>query len=214
MKFSYQTPCNCGATVSVNAYGDGDWNGAVCHACYSMVHVFDQLSVSVTAERLLGRSQAELVEGDYSLSIVIATMAIESFLTRSFIKLKGMNMLMENSDWPTPEEEIIWEEEYPRSGGFPKPADFVSSKLSGMTFDKFVAANPVAKATMSKFPEAANQSARDFFQKWLFVPRNRIAHWGYVNATEGEASRCLELAFAVVAIFREMDSAKYQPSKA
>jgi hypothetical protein len=213
MKFSYQVPCGCGARVTVIAYGDGDWSGVACPDCHNMLHVFDPLSVSVTAERLLGRSQAELLDGDYSLSIVISAMAIESFLTRSFMKLKGMNMLMENFTWPTTEEEKAWEVEYPRTGGFPQPADFVSSKLAGMSFDKFVTTNLVARTAVSKFPEVAGQSARDFFQKGLFVPRNRIAHWGYVNATKQEASRCLELAIAVITIFREMDRAKYQPSK-
>jgi hypothetical protein len=109
----------------------------------------------VTAERLLLRSEAEMLEGDYSLSIVIATMAIESFLTRLFMKLKGMDMLALMSNLPTPGQEEAWERDYPRSGGFPKPADFVSSEIAGMSFDDFVARNQVAKAIMTGFPDAA-----------------------------------------------------------
>jgi hypothetical protein len=51
MKFSYTTLCSCGASVIINAYGDGDWSGAACPACHTMVQVLDPLSVSVTAER-------------------------------------------------------------------------------------------------------------------------------------------------------------------
>jgi hypothetical protein len=64
---------------------------------------------------------------------------------------------------------------------------------------------------MDGFPEAVGISAKEFFQKELFHPRNRIAHWGYVNTTEAEGQRCHKLAVAVVAIFREMDKAKYYP---
>jgi hypothetical protein len=209
MKFTLEIPCNCGSTVISTAYGESNFKSVVCPGCHTTIHSIEPLSVSPTAERLLLRSAAEQKAGDYSLAVVIGAMAVEAFLTRFFLKLKGMDSYALTSNLPTAKEEEDWEKEYPRSGGFPRPADFVSNQIAGMPFDEFVASNTVAKATMDDFPEAVGVSARQFFQKELFYPRNRIAHWGYVNTTEAEGQRCHKLAVAIVSIFREMDKAKY-----
>jgi hypothetical protein len=110
---------------------------------------------------------------------------------------------------PTAAEEKAWEVNYPRSGGFPKPADFVSKAMTGLTFDKFVAQNNVATTIMAGFPDATNLYATEYFQNELFKRRNRIAHWGYVNSTKEEAQRCHTLAVAIISILREMDKSKY-----
>lgn len=169
----------------------------------------DPLSVHVTAERLLWRSKSELEGGDYSLSIVIGTVAVESFLTRLFFKLKGMDSYAATFTLPTQAQEKAWEVDYPRSGGFPRPADFVSKAMTGFTFDNFVAQNKTAARIMNSLPDAANISATEYFQNELFRRRNRIAHWGYVNSTKAEAQLCHTLAVAIVSILREMDKAKY-----
>jgi len=160
----------------------------------------------------LYRSKAELEGGDYSLSIVIATMAVESFLTRLFLKLKGMDSYATTFNLPTPTQEEAWEHEYPRKGGFIAPADFVSKKITGLTFDGFVAQNNLATNIMAGFPDAVNLSATKYFQNELFRRRNRIAHWGYVNSTKAEARQCHTLAVAIVSILREMDKSKYGAS--
>lgn len=182
---------------------------AVCPKCGAAASLIDPLSVSVTTERLLYRSKAELERGDYSLSIVIGTTAVESFLTRLFFKVKGMDVLATSFTWPTEAQEKAWEFEYPKKGGFTVPADFVSKATTGMTFDEFVAKNAVASKIMAGFPSAANLSAKQYFQSALFHLRNRIAHWGYVNTSQAEGERSYSLAVAIVSIFREMDKIKY-----
>jgi len=167
------------------------------------------LSVSVTAERLLNRSKLELDGGDYTLSILIGTMAVESFLTRLFFRVKGMDSFATTFTWPTEAQEKQWENEYPRKGGFTSPADFVSKATTGMTFDDFVGSNATTIKILAGFPDAAGLSAKQYFQSNLFYLRNRIAHWGYVSTNKGEAERCFALAVAIVSIFREMDKVKY-----
>lgn len=144
MKFTYEQICSCGGQYAFSAYGDGSFEQAKCSNCGEVGYLSDPLSVSVTAERLLYRSKAELESGDYSLSITIGVMAIESYLTRIFLKLKEMQNYATSFNLPAAEEETKWEKEYPRSGGFTKPVGFVSEKLSGMTFDEFVLSNPTA----------------------------------------------------------------------
>jgi len=170
--------------------------------------MIDPLSVSVTAERLLYRSKAELETGDYSLSIVVAVMAVESYLTRLFLKLKGIDSSL-GLRLPTAAEQEKWEEEYPRKGGFSRPADFVSQRLVAKTFDNFVAGNPQASALFSRLRSPSQISPAQYFQKELFNRRNRIAHWGYVNSGLEEAELCHTIAVALVSILREMDRAKY-----
>ncbi|HEY2495554.1 MAG TPA: hypothetical protein VGK24_00675 [Candidatus Angelobacter sp.] len=209
MKFAVQQACNCGGQYLFLTYGDAEFGSATCSNCGNSAHLMDPLSVSVTAERLLYRSGAELGSGDYSLSIVIAVMAIESFLTRLFLKLKGMDSYASTFSFPTLAQEEQWEKEYPRSGGFSGPVGFVSQRLAGTTFDKFVAENAATKTIFSRLPNLSQKAPTQYFQNELFSRRNRIAHWGYVNSNQSEAELCHMIATSLVSILREMDRTKY-----
>jgi len=209
MKFTWEELCQCGGRFVFSAYGDAEFAPATCTNCSTAGHLSDPLSVSVTAERLLHRSKAELGSGDYSLSIMIAVMAVESFLTRLFLNLKGMSSYAATFNLPTATDEAKWEEEYPRRGGFSRPVGFVSQKLMGMSFDRFIAGNAVAGAIFCTLPTAYHASPTQYFQEELFKRRNRIAHWGYVNSTKAEAELCHTIAIGLVSILREMDRSKY-----
>jgi hypothetical protein len=213
MKFTVEKECDCGGRYVFSAYGDAELGPATCGKCGRSAHAMDPLSVSVTAERLLYRSKAELECGDYSLSIVIAAMAIESFLTRLFLKLKGMDNYAATFSLPAGTQEEEWAREYPRSGGFSGPIGFVSQRLAGTTFDKFVAENAAANAIFSGLPNPPHVAPTQYFQQELFARRNRIAHWGFVNSSQVEGELCLSIAIALVSILREMDRAKYGPSE-
>ena len=207
MKFEIENTCDCGGRYVFSAYGDAEFGRATCSGCGKSMYAIDPLSVSITAERLLYRSLAELKAGDYSLSIVIATMAAESYLTRLFLKLKGMETYAVTFKLPTPAEEAAWEKEYPRSGGFPSPVGFVSQRLVGTTFDEFIDGNGPAKTIFLRLPNPSQVKPTQYFQDQLFKRRNRIVHWGYVNSTKDEAAECHTIAVGVVSILREMDKA-------
>lgn len=194
------------------AIGDREFAPTTCTKCGKPGSLFDPLSASVTAERLLFRSNAELKSGDFSLSTVIAVMAVESYLTRLFLKFKGMASYAVTFSIPTPAEEAAWEKEYPRSGGFAGPIDFVSQHLRGTSFDKFVAGNLTANSIFSVLPKPYQAIPTQYFQNELFKRQNRITHWGYVNSTESDAELCYTTAVALVSILREMDRSKYADS--
>lgn len=99
------------------------------------------------------------------------------------------------------------EKEFPKGGGFRSPADFVSQRLVGTTFDEFVATNKQASAIFSSLPGTSGVSPTQYFQDQLFKRRNRIAHWGYVNTSKSEAQLCHTVTVAVVSILREIDVA-------
>jgi hypothetical protein len=208
VKFEIEKACDCGGRYVFSAYGDAEFGRATCSRCGKSMYAIDPLSVSITAERLLYRSQAELEGGDYSLSIVIATMAVESYLTRLFLKLKGMEAYAVTFKLPTAEEEAAWEKEYPRNGGFPSPVGFVSQRLVGTTFDKFIEGSGPAQTIFLRLPNRSRVNPTQYFQDQLFKRRNRIVHWGYVNSSKAEAAECHTIAVAAVSILREMDKAK------
>ena len=217
MKFRDKVLCTCGHTISVSTYGDGDWPAVVCPKCQTFCVPWEALSVSPTAERLLHRSKAELEDGDYSLSIVLGTFAVEAFLAGLFLKAKRIDVIKARSiesyrtgfGRPTQEQEEAWKRDFRKERGFTKAADFVSKTVTRMTFDDFVARNKVATKIMAEFPDSVNQSAKKYFQLKLFECRNRIAHWGYVDSTKEEAQLCHTLAIVVVSLLREMDKSAY-----
>jgi hypothetical protein len=171
MKFAINKPCDCGGQYVFSAYGDVEFGSATCSNCRKSTHLMNPLSVSLTAERLLYRSKAELESGDYSLSLVIAVMAIESYLTRLFLKLKGMDSYASTFSLPTPTQEVEWEKEYLRSGGFSGPIGFVSQRVVGDDLrqvcrwkygserDIFIASKPHSNDSDAIFPGGVIQSA-------------------------------------------------------
>lgn len=205
MRFKNEETCACGGYFLFSAYGEGEFGAAICSRCGRSGASIDSLSVSVTAERLIHRSKQELEGGDYTLSIVMAVMAVESYLTRLFLKLKGMANYAITFELPTESQEMEWEKEYPRNGGFQVPADFVSQKLAGTTFNKFVEGNTDTDTIFSALPSSPRIGPAQYVQDKLFKPRNRIVHWGYVNSGKADAEHCLEIAVVVVRLLERMD---------
>jgi hypothetical protein len=210
MKFFQPMTCDCGGTFPFQTYGAKSWPTVVCDTCGKAGGQFDPLSVSVIAERLLYRSQHELEAGEYTLSIVIGTMSVESFLTRLFFKVRGMDCYTANFRWPTEEDEQPWETEYKKTrGGFSGPVDVVSAMTVATPFDDFVRSNTAASAITNSVAIPSGDSPKNYFQRELFQLRNRIAHWGFVDASLEQAQRCHTLAVSIVAILRVMDKEKY-----
>jgi hypothetical protein len=213
MKFTYNAACECGGEFIFSATGEEKFGPGECSSCKKTTCLIDPLSVSVTAEKLLYRSKAELENGDYSLSIVIAAIAVESYLTRLFLKLKGMENYATTFELPNESMEAQWKKDYPRSGGFLKPSDFVAKQFTGLTFDEFVMSNNIVSAhAFLGLPNSNKVLPSRYFQHELFNRRNRIAHWGYVNSTQQEAEHSHQIAVAILTILREMDRLKYGAS--
>jgi hypothetical protein len=210
MKFHYNQTCTCGGRIAFVTTGDKPFPDAKCNSCGMPGHLIDPLSPSVTADRLLRRSKDELDDGDYSQAILLAAIAVETFLTRIFLKLKDMQHFSQAFEWPDETQSAQWEKEYPRSGGIIGPADFVANRLVNTTFDQFVAINYTVKANFDTLTNPDSLTLSIICQRVLFTKRNRIAHWGYVNSTKEEAEQCLDIAVAVTGVLKEMDRIRYQ----
>jgi hypothetical protein len=213
MKSSITLRCNCGEEFSIPVAGSETLHTAVCPNCQMAGFACEPLSVSVDGDRLMNRSKAELEAGDYTLSIVCAAIAVESFLTRAFLKWKGVENLGRVGHLPTDAEEAEWEKEFPRGGGFLGPADFVSKALTGMEFDSFVTKNHAATKMISAIPGATGRSPKEFFQCTLFHRRNRIMHWGFLGYQRADAELCFKAAMSSVQILKLMDRQKFETNE-
>jgi len=134
MKFTIETECNCGGRYVFSAYGDAEFGPTTCTNCEKSAYLTDPLTVSVTAERLLLRSKRELESGDYSLSILVAVMAVESYLTRLFLKLKGIDSYIATFKLPTPAQEGRAGERVSEKRRLLRPNRFCVSKGGGDRF--------------------------------------------------------------------------------
>ncbi len=209
MKITIQVICSgCNSEFPVTGDAGKKFPAAICPKCNAAINIVDPLSISVVAERLLHRSKGEMECGDYTLSIICSAMAVECFLTQSFLKWKGLENFKSTGHFPTESEQSELEKGYTKSAGFLTPADFVSNSLAGMGFNEFVAKDPKAKAIMAGFPDAAGLSPKEYFQQGLFKKRNRILHWGEVNYLQIDATLCLSVAVAVIGILKIMDAQK------
>ena len=81
MKFVKPERCDCGGDYIFEATGSSHFSDAICEKCGSSALMLDPLSVSIPAERLLVRSEQELSRGDYTLAILLAAIAVETFLS-------------------------------------------------------------------------------------------------------------------------------------
>jgi len=175
----------------------------------------DPLSISVIAERLLHRSQYEISEGDYTLSIICSAMAVESALTQVFLRWKGLDNQKLTRRLASDDEKDSWLQEYRKQtspGGFEKSVDFVSKFLCGTQFDDFVDAflqrsNEVA-LIKAGFPQDKSQLKVSHIQKELFVRRNQIMHLGKLDYQLEDASNALTSALSVFAVLKVMDREK------
>jgi hypothetical protein len=210
MRFSITVPCSCGYEFPVAGYGDERFPVSVCPKCNAAVNIFDPLSISVVAERMLHRSKGEMESGDYTLSILLSAMAVECFLTQAFLKWEGIGSLKSTGHLPTESEKVDLEKGYTKRAGFLTPADFVSNYLVGLGFDEFVSMDAKAGAIMAGFSDSAGVSPKEYFQQSFFKRRNRIVHWGKVDYEKMDAEFCLRAAIAIVGILKLMDNQKYE----
>jgi hypothetical protein len=84
MKFSFPVPCRCGETFQVPVTGPELPKSAQCPKCELTTWLVTPLG-NVVGMAILGRAATELKNGDWTLAIVLAAMAVECELVCSCI---------------------------------------------------------------------------------------------------------------------------------
>jgi hypothetical protein len=179
-----------------------------------MIHLIDPLTLSIVADRLLMRSQAEIHEGDFTMPIICGAMAIEAALTRLFLKWKEIEHGSPTTT--TDADKKRWEDEYRKgtgSGGFTKSADFVTQYLMKLSYDDFVgkyvkSANDcdLIRAGFAKLSESDMMASHIHTE--LFNRRNRVMHWGNVEYQKQDAENALKAAHTALAVLSVIDKQK------
>jgi len=213
MKFTVPVSCStCGCDFKTLGYVDLTFPPATCLKCGETIHLIDPLTISIVAERLLYRSKAEFEGGDFTMPIICSAMAIETALTRLFLKWREIDHGFPAT--PTSQaDRVAWEKEYRKGigrGGFANSANFVSKRLTGELFDDFVddfakrsKTVTLIKAGFPAVPKSYLTAAH--IHKELFDKRNRIMHWGEVNYKKPDAQKALDAGLTAMAVLRVMD---------
>lgn len=217
MKFTVNVTCSgCGAKFPAHGEATERFPAATCPTCGNQINVMDPLSISIVAERLLHRSQAEAEGGDPTISIICSAMAIESALTQVFIKWKSIERLGTDGDIGNEDQRESWEGEYrhgSKPGGFVASSSFIAKYLVGKSFDAFVK-DLLVKGTAAQISSGIAQDPdelkADYIQRELFARRNRIMHWGEVRHTKEDAVKAWNAALTAFAGLKRMDRHRYE----
>jgi hypothetical protein len=215
MKFTVPVSCSaCGCDFKTLGYGELTFPPATCPKCAQTIHIIDPLTISIVAERLLYRSQAELDNGDFTMPIICSAMAVETALTRAFLKWKEIEHGFPATATTDADCEA-WEKEYRKGvgkGGFANSSNFVSKYLTGKSFDDFVVdliqrSKPVT-LTRAGLTVPETQMKTAYIHSELFNRRNRIMHWGNVKYERQDAQNALVAALTAFAVLKVMDKEK------
>jgi hypothetical protein len=147
------------------------------------------------------RACCEFDEKDWTLTIVLGAMAVESHLVFLFMKWKRAHLILKRN--ATVSDDEGWETEWRDVFSIAARFDKLSNFLTGQSFDSFLASRPDLLAHAQYV--TAPSEPKDFFVKELFYRRNHILHSGNINSTGAEAELCLKLSLTLWAILDAMD---------
>lgn len=207
MKFPIPVSCSaCGCDFNALGYGNLTFPPVTCPNCEAAIHIIDPLTISVVGERLLYRGQAELDSGDFTMPIICGAMAVETALTRVYLKWREIER---GYGTATDADREAWGEDYRAGvgrGGFANSANFVSGYLMGKPFDSFV--DDLAAKSGAALTVPAIEMKTAHINAELFKRRNRIMHWGNVEYTKQDAQKAFEAALRAFDVLRVMDKTK------
>jgi hypothetical protein len=153
------------------------------------------------------RADTELANGDWSLAIVFAAMAVESELVYLFMKWNEIDLIATRP--ATDVDREAWGAQWRDKIRTVKDRlNKVSNLLTGEPFDSFVSHDAnLLQILHSRCPASQNAaSPRDFFETELFRKRNRILHFGQIDFGRSDAEMSLTLGATILDILAEMDA--------
>jgi hypothetical protein len=206
MNFSFPVTCACGDTFLVHVTGTQFPKSAQCPRCATTIWLVEPLG-NIVGMAILGRAATEMKNGDWTLAIVLAAMAVECELVYLFMKWNRIDLMLVRN--PTDADDEGWEKQW-RDDVRTIAARFdkVSVLLTGQPFDSFLSQNTDLLKNMHTLYQASKSAAslKDFFVNGLFYKRNRIVHFGKVDFQQPEAEMCFALGSTLWQILAAMDT--------
>lgn len=208
MKFTMLVPCpKCGNRLTVEAKGNDPYPDPQCECGAPIWIVQSDMRVS---RRILCRAEAELLDQDFSLAIILGAMSIECELTFFVLKYKMLDAKLIPSEVKQVNTDE-WEEEFRKiQSGIGGKLDGITQLLLGETFDTFLSRrNDLAAALQQIHRNLGTRSPKAYFAEELFRKRNKILHSGQVLFGKPDAEACVRMAMSLLQIIGEIDKERY-----
>src|SRR5258708_13653937 len=109
MKFSFPVTCACGETFLVHVTGTQVPKSGQCPGCDTTISLVEPLG-NVVGMAILGRAVTEMKNGDWTLAIVLAAMAVECELVYLFMKWNRIDLMLVRN--PTDADDEGWEKQW------------------------------------------------------------------------------------------------------
>jgi hypothetical protein len=202
MKHSFPVRCECGEELTLCTSGNNPFPYTTCPKCHSGICIVDDGLVSA---KIFNKACAELHFGDFTLSIILSAMAVESELARVFVKWKEIDLGLPTDATEAARES--WDKQLRGWGKIVCRLDRVCAFLTGSDFNVFVAAqDKLTKSVHERHPHTVGcRSLTKYFEKDLFWKRNLIMHLGKIDFGESDAKACRRAAETLFQVISEMD---------
>jgi hypothetical protein len=197
----------CGTQLSISYKGTEAVPSIQCDECGTLLHHVD--GDFPVVDRLLARSKRELEAGDWTIPIVLDAIACESLIASLNKKWTLLPKGIPGEITRTDEE--VWDQEFRGLRTVAERLNDSSRLMVCRPFDEYVQKKLKANAVFrNNFKLYEKVSPISCFQEGIFVPRNRIVHWGFINSTEKIASECHTHAQNLIRLLLIMDREKYE----
>ena len=207
MKSSFPVVCLCGETFNVDVIGTQIPKSVSCPKCGASIGLVEPLG-NVVGMMILGRAEKELKNSDWTLSIVLAAMALECDMAFLYMKWNKIDLMEERM--PTGADEVGWEHEWRQQASINNRLNTVSKLLTGKSFNSFVSQTMELLSLVNSLQlSAPDNSPMKLFVEGLFHKRNRIVHYGVIDFKDSEANVCFKLATTLSYILKYMDKTRY-----
>lgn len=208
MKLRVLLPCqSCDREDHVLVELGAAWWEWDCASCGARNEVLTHVNFTL-GWRVLERSKVEYVDNnDYSMSIVLAAMAVDTEVARLYFKWRRIDCMREERRRPTDEE---LDAEYRSLGtNVADKIKRVARLLYSDGIDGFVRSSPALASQIAQgYPSLNIGSLPKDIQEAIFWPRNRVLHAGFLDYDADDAKRITNVASMVLALFKEMDQSR------
>jgi hypothetical protein len=210
MKSPVSIACQCGHHFIAETSGVEPLPDTQCPKCQMPIWIVQGLADFVNV-RIMNRAWAELMGKDFTLTIVLSAMAVESEFARQYIKWRKVDYGLSTDTSVTLAKEDEWEDEWREFRNIARRLDEMATLLTGKKFDGYIGDNPhLVDEIAAAYPVFKTYtSPKEFFRKELFDKRNQVLHRGKVEFQEQDGKMAFALASALFNIRAAMDKLRY-----
>jgi hypothetical protein len=205
MKSFFAIKCSCGHEQTLETMGTDPFKDTTCGKCGSALIIVDD---GFASWRIYNKALQFLRSNDYTLSIILGAVAVESELGRIYVKWRSIDTRLPYEITDADREKF--EDELRKCFKIIDRLDMVSEYLTKLKFNEYVQSDGNLNAFVLKaHPDAAtNPSLKKLFEEQLFWKRNAIAHAGKIDSTKEDAEKCFNVANMLFKILDAMDKEK------